>query len=58
MTVADNRRRFMPLPDDRLPGRCQQLAYAEAVKLVNPVEPELKGEVTWLFFLKSSPQIN
>ncbi|CAI9763017.1 unnamed protein product [Fraxinus pennsylvanica] len=45
MAVADNRRRFMPLPDDRLPGRGQQLAYPEAVSLVNPVEPELKGEV-------------
>lgn len=46
MAVADNRRRFMPLPDDRLPGRGQPLAYPEAVLLVNPKEPELKGEVT------------
>ncbi|KAL8494755.1 hypothetical protein ACS0TY_025558 [Phlomoides rotata] len=45
MALADNRRRFMPLPDDRLPGRGQPLAYPEAVLLVNPVEPELKGEV-------------
>ncbi|XP_057974844.1 uncharacterized protein LOC131162413 [Malania oleifera] len=45
MAVADNRRRFMPLPDDRLPARCQALAYPEAVLLVNPSEPELKGEV-------------
>ncbi|KAI3465171.1 hypothetical protein Pfo_021834 [Paulownia fortunei] len=45
MAVADNRRRFMPLPDDRLPGRGQPLAYPEAVLLVNPVESELKGEV-------------
>ncbi|KAI8550226.1 hypothetical protein RHMOL_Rhmol06G0088000 [Rhododendron molle] len=45
MAVADNRRRFMPLPDDRLPGRGQPLAYPEAVLLVNPKEPELKGEV-------------
>ncbi|KAG8377399.1 hypothetical protein BUALT_Bualt08G0029000 [Buddleja alternifolia] len=45
MAVADNRRRPMPLPDDRLPGRGQPLAYPEAVLLVNPVEPELKGEV-------------
>lgn len=47
MAVADNRQRFMPLPDDRLPGRGQALAYPEAVLLVNPVEPELKGEVTY-----------
>lgn len=46
MAIADNRRRFMPLPDDRLPNRGQPLAYPEAVLLVNPVEPELKGEVS------------
>ncbi|XP_042987173.1 rhamnogalacturonate lyase-like [Carya illinoinensis] len=45
MAMADNRQRFMPLPDDRLPKRGQALAYPEAVLLVNPVEPELKGEV-------------
>lgn len=45
MVVADNRQRFMPLPDDRLEGRGQALAYPEAVLLVNPVEPEFKGEV-------------
>lgn len=45
MAVADNRQRFMPLPDDRMPARCQRLAFAEAVLLSNPVEPELRGEV-------------
>lgn len=35
----------MPLPDDRLQGRGQALAYPEAVLLVNPVEPQFKGEV-------------
>ncbi|XP_022878127.1 probable rhamnogalacturonate lyase B isoform X3 [Olea europaea var. sylvestris] len=45
MAMADNRQRFVPLPDDRLPGRGQQLAHPEAVLLVNPVEPEFKGEV-------------
>lgn len=45
MALADNRQRDMPLPDDRLPGRGQPLAYPEAVLLVNPVDPELKGEV-------------
>ncbi|XP_059460382.1 probable rhamnogalacturonate lyase B [Corylus avellana] len=45
MAIADNRQRFMPLPDDRLPDRGQVLAYPEAVLLVNPVEPEFKGEV-------------
>ncbi|CAH9065782.1 unnamed protein product [Cuscuta epithymum] len=45
MAVADDRQRLMPLPDDRLRGRCQPLAYQEAVLLVNPVNPELRGEV-------------
>lgn len=49
MAMADNRQRFMPLPDDRSTGRGQPLAYPEAVLLVNPVEPELKGEVLFLF---------
>jgi hypothetical protein len=50
MAVADNRQRYMPLPDDRLPERGEPLATPEAVLLVNPVEPEFKGEV-FSFFL-------
>lgn len=46
MAIADNRKRYMPLPEDRLPNRGQPLAYPEAVLLTNPVEPELKGEVS------------
>lgn len=45
MAVEDSRQRIMPLPDDRLPGRCQPLAYPEAVLLVNPKNPQLTGEV-------------
>lgn len=45
MAMADNRQRFMPLPDDRLPNRGVALAYPEAVLLVDPIEPEFKGEV-------------
>ncbi|KAI3784216.1 hypothetical protein L1987_43311 [Smallanthus sonchifolius] len=44
-TMADDRRRYMPLPDDRLAGRAQPLAFQEAVSLINPVVPEFKGEV-------------
>ena len=53
MALADNRQRFMPLPDDRMPGRCQTLGYPEAVLLTNPIEPNLKGEVliTLLYFI-------
>ncbi|KDP41508.1 hypothetical protein JCGZ_15915 [Jatropha curcas] len=45
MVVADNRQRYMPLPDDRSPPRGEPLDFPEAVLLVNPVEPEFKGEV-------------
>ncbi|XP_022980944.1 probable rhamnogalacturonate lyase B isoform X1 [Cucurbita maxima] len=45
MVVADERQRFMPLPDDRKPPRGVALEYPEAVLLVDPIEPEFKGEV-------------
>ena len=45
MAVADNRQRYMPQPEDRLPSRCQTLGYPEAVLLVNPMRQELRGEV-------------
>lgn len=45
MAVSDNRQREMPSPDDRMPGRCEALAYPEAVLLTNPINPDLKGEV-------------
>ena len=58
MAMADNRKRYMPLPDDRLPGRGKPLATPEAVLLVNPVEPEFKGEVPFfahIFSMTLSP---
>uniref|UniRef100_A0A7N0UQB2 rhamnogalacturonan endolyase n=1 Tax=Kalanchoe fedtschenkoi TaxID=63787 RepID=A0A7N0UQB2_KALFE len=45
MAVADNRQRRMPLPDDRVPPRGRALDYPESVLLVDPIEPEFKGEV-------------
>ncbi|XP_021972443.1 rhamnogalacturonate lyase B isoform X2 [Helianthus annuus] len=45
MAMSDYRRRYMPSPNDRSPNRGKPLAYPEAVLLVNPVEPEFKGEV-------------
>lgn len=45
MAMADDRQKIMPYPEDRMPGRCQPLAYQEAVLLVNPKDPRLKGEV-------------
>jgi rhamnogalacturonan endolyase len=35
----------MPAPEDRMPDRCEPLAYPEAVRLTNPIEPSLCGEV-------------
>ncbi|KAL7617892.1 probable rhamnogalacturonate lyase B [Lactuca sativa] len=45
MAMSDDRHRYMPLPDDRSPNRSKSLAYPEAVLLVDPLEPEFKGEV-------------
>ncbi|XP_042486946.1 uncharacterized protein LOC122067168 [Macadamia integrifolia] len=43
MAISDQRQRIMPTSEDRENG--QPLAYPEAVKLTNPSNPELKGEV-------------
>ncbi|KAK1271793.1 hypothetical protein QJS04_geneDACA007519 [Acorus gramineus] len=45
MAIADNRQRKMPMPDDRKAPRGQKLAYPEAVRLINPIDPNMKGEV-------------
>ncbi|OAY66622.1 hypothetical protein ACMD2_16217, partial [Ananas comosus] len=41
----DDRRRKMPRAEDRQFPRAVTLAYKEAVRIVNPLEPEFKGEV-------------
>uniref|UniRef100_A0A804HSV4 rhamnogalacturonan endolyase n=1 Tax=Musa acuminata subsp. malaccensis TaxID=214687 RepID=A0A804HSV4_MUSAM len=45
MAIADNRQRIMPMPEDRQPGRSQKLDYPEAVRLTNPINAALRGEV-------------
>ncbi|XP_042445380.1 probable rhamnogalacturonate lyase B [Zingiber officinale] len=45
MAIADNRQRIMPMPEDRMPPRGRQLAYQEAVLLLDPTNKDLKGEV-------------
>ncbi|XP_059302651.1 uncharacterized protein LOC132054698 [Lycium ferocissimum] len=40
MAMEDDRKRLMPLPKDRVPPRGKELAYPEAVLLVDPMEPE------------------
>ena len=50
MAIADDRQRLMPAPEDLNSDRSQQLAYAEAHILTNPVEPCLRGEVSFMDF--------
>ncbi|KAK4386705.1 hypothetical protein Sango_2541100 [Sesamum angolense] len=45
MAISDNKQRIMPMPEDLLPGRGKQLIVPESVLLVNPINPDLKGEV-------------
>ncbi|URD74020.1 Rhamnogalacturonate lyase [Musa troglodytarum] len=45
MAIADNRQRIMPMPEDREAGRSQKLGYSEAVRLTNPINAALRGEV-------------
>ncbi|XP_022962664.1 uncharacterized protein LOC111463085 [Cucurbita moschata] len=43
MAISDDRQRIMPTQLDRMTG--QRLAYAEAVLITQPTNPDLKGEV-------------
>ena len=52
MAISDERQRYMPMPEDRIPPRGKPLAYPEAVQLLDPMEPEFKGEVKLHFFLE------
>ncbi|KAI3832437.1 hypothetical protein MKX03_020671 [Papaver bracteatum] len=45
LAISKTRQRRMPLPEDRVPPRGEVLQYKEATLLVDPVEPELKGQV-------------
>ncbi|KAL0440027.1 UNVERIFIED_CONTAM: hypothetical protein Slati_2485700 [Sesamum latifolium] len=45
LAITNDRQRRVPLPEDRVPPRGKELAYPEAILLVDPVEPEFKGEV-------------
>ncbi|KAH6764969.1 Rhamnogalacturonate lyase family protein [Perilla frutescens var. frutescens] len=45
MAMSDDRQRSLPRPEDRVPPRGKELAFPEAVLLVDPIEPEFKGEV-------------
>ncbi|KAG9439228.1 hypothetical protein H6P81_019393 [Aristolochia fimbriata] len=45
MAITDEKQRIMPMPEDILPPRCQELALPESVLLTNPTNPDLKGQV-------------
>ncbi|XP_021316364.1 rhamnogalacturonate lyase B [Sorghum bicolor] len=45
MAISDDIQRYMPSIEDRDAPRGTTLAYKEAVLLVDPVEPQFKGEV-------------
>jgi len=45
MAISDDIQRYMPRAADRDPPRGVPLDYKEAVLLVDPVEPEFKGQV-------------
>lgn len=46
MAISDEKQRIMPMPDDLRPDRGKQLIVPESVTLVNPINPDLKGEVS------------
>ncbi|XP_043713606.1 rhamnogalacturonate lyase-like [Telopea speciosissima] len=56
MAISDQRQRIMPSAADRASG--QPLAYPEAVKLTNPSNPELQGEVDDKYQYSSENQDN
>ncbi|GMI68727.1 rhamnogalacturonan lyase6 [Hibiscus trionum] len=45
MAVSDAKQGMMPTAEDREAGRCQVLAFKEAVLLTNPTDPRFKGQV-------------
>jgi rhamnogalacturonan endolyase len=45
MAITDEKQRIMPMPEDLLPDRGKQLIVPESVLLINPINPDLKGEV-------------
>lgn len=45
MAVSDEIQRYMPTAADREPPRGMPLAYKEAVLMLNPADPQFKGEV-------------
>lgn len=46
MAITDEKQRIMPMPEDLLPQRSKQLIVPESVLLVNPINPDLKGEAS------------
>ncbi|XP_077220129.1 uncharacterized protein LOC143854179 isoform X2 [Tasmannia lanceolata] len=45
MAITDEKQRIMPMIDDIRPPRGEELAVPESVLMINPVNPDLKGQV-------------
>ncbi|EEF43850.1 hypothetical protein RCOM_0903910 [Ricinus communis] len=45
LRISDEKQRIMPMPEDLLPGRDKQLIVPESFLLVNPINPDIGGEV-------------
>ncbi|KAF8391533.1 hypothetical protein HHK36_023838 [Tetracentron sinense] len=45
IAITDEKQRIMPMPEDLLRGRGEQLIVPESVLLINPINPDLKGQV-------------
>jgi rhamnogalacturonan endolyase len=46
MAITDEKQGIMLMPEDLLPDRGKQLIVPESVLLINPINPDLKGEVS------------
>jgi rhamnogalacturonan endolyase len=49
MAITDDIQRYMPGAADRDAPRGVPLDYKEAVLLVDPMEPQFRGEVNYIF---------
>lgn len=55
MAITDEKQRIMPMPEDILPDRSKQLIVPESVLLINPINPDLKGEASENLFYHVQP---
>ena len=46
--IMDEKQMVMQIPEDLLPGRIKQLIIPESVSLINPTNPYLTSEVSFI----------